>query len=255
MDLAVPPPDGACHFLRLPGELRSSIHKYAFRTPGGAVCRVTKDSTTCKDLFRFLAVEVAAPKFTNRQLRDESKTLALLHNELVFKGGVNDVTRFLRAIPGSLVSLLRPITVIESKCRGHWVFEDLAAVCRKNLKAFVRMRYSWLDPSNNNFFWRATKLAIILRKDESIVQRICSVPSMHSPVLSLILKDSRYRSLSGIEAYPPNLRLYPLAEYLDAAAFRRLVREYDFMLIRVRQMPGGIDAAIAWAKELHERGI
>jgi hypothetical protein len=57
MDPNTPPPDGVCHFFRLPAELRNSIYEYALYNPNGLVCR--QDLQGGSHTFRFYPRETS----------------------------------------------------------------------------------------------------------------------------------------------------------------------------------------------------
>jgi hypothetical protein len=207
---------------------------------------------------KLASFELNQLKYVCRQLRNETQGLVLRDSELMFEGGLGQLKNFLCTVPASLVSTLRPVSVIPSFGNFH-LLEDSSACeylkvfCRQNPTFSIRVRHSWLDLSKARFFENAMVFALHLRKDRSFGRRLYLSPATHARYISWALEWSRgVQLIDNLDEYPPNFRVFPRTQCFDEMVLRRALHNDTLV---ARPMPGGIDAAIALASEILEHGI
>ncbi|KAF1848579.1 uncharacterized protein K460DRAFT_415119 [Cucurbitaria berberidis CBS 394.84] len=281
-DPSTPSSDGACHFLRLPAELRNAVYSYALSDPAHLVCR--EDAHDGPGLFRFyppavtdkklppvgrndinLALvtkeviggpvtlqEVNQLKYVCRQLKNETKTI-IVGTDLLFERGAYQFTKFLDVLPTPLFNHLESVTILENRHSNGSVsflhskpWQTIVDLCRRNPTFTVRMRLPWL---NANFLLNshpALKIAFFIRLDSDFVQKVASLTS------PTILNNLGWTRNCAFVDFPINIRISPLDEEFDEEAFRVMHRQW---IHRTQLARIGVEAWVDWYKDIYNNGI
>ncbi|KAH3990388.1 hypothetical protein HBH70_201270 [Parastagonospora nodorum] len=247
-DTSIAPADGTCYFLRLPAELRNLIYRQALFSPEGLACRSTQE---CGKLhYRLYAIEsyddsskmngytkeplgIATSelnqlKFVCRQLNVETKCVSTSINAIVFLKGIPDFC------PKSVLNQISsPRT-------------SLLDFCKQQPYTSVKLRHSWLDPHEPDFFQRMIEFAIHFRNDRGVVARVTASLNAQQYLIHRAV-DIWYADMEisdRLKEYPQNLRAFPPYKTLNDVVFKDHYLADAIVMLDVNMsdgLPGGVE--------------
>ncbi|KAF2640349.1 hypothetical protein P280DRAFT_550121 [Massarina eburnea CBS 473.64] len=247
-DPSVPSPDGTCHLLRIPGELRNRIYKYALTEPHGIgyvednssesrlVCLTkikTEDTRTINRnivmiertsfLRKHPVRQVVANQiqFVNRAFRQETRGLGLKFNVITFfptleNYAIGVLARFLATCPSEKKDWLRAIVVdrfkqgTSSKSRLKSDQNVIFDFCRTHDKVKVELPVVTLQKNHDNIFLETCAVMRLLRNEDHLVSKLPYISYYHLSIHQFM--DTSYTKLIKkifVGDVPRNVQLYP----------------------------------------------
>ena len=228
---------------------------YVEKYPGVSLQKYGSVSTTAEK-------DANQLKFTNQQLRKETKGLGLRYNDITFHGVPRNTAheqalQFIQYCGKAQHKYLRTLHLRTqeegSSSEENWMYEPedhkgLRTFCANNSQVTVKVHMPCWIP-RFSFINYMLICAIQFRGDRSILLR-----ATEDEVVRFRIEKNIKSKVVG-ESFPANIRIMPHDDEFDEVEFRKAC-EFDIMAIHMlSSLKGGIDDWITLAKEAYEHGV
>ncbi|KAJ4375775.1 hypothetical protein N0V83_001052 [Neocucurbitaria cava] len=225
---SIPPANGACPLLSLPGELRNAIYEFTLTQPEGLQYRPGQDDKTFQPRGKSSKADAEQLKYASRQLRQETEGLEVACNDLYFET-FEQAAKFLESYPQSHHRNLRVIDIarntVASTEEVH--FSNIHAVvdvCNNQPNVVVRTHSSAFQSDEVNLIFFAIQNRLRL-KDEPYWHKKVYIPAWVKVILEQPPEPGAERLRRMMGKFPENYRTFPTEKYFDEQAFRAAARE------------------------------
>jgi hypothetical protein len=254
-DPSVPSEDGTCHFFRLSGELRNTIYGFLFHEAEGL--RYIAVGKGLGKLYpqgqQTTETEANQIKYTCRQLRQETRSLAIRYCKDLYFDSPRDAATVLRGYPISGHHYLQSIHVTDVSMLGKILrkthLRSACDFCDRNPDITVFIRKSWLDASSSSFLAH-------VRKELAISGGFIHDPVELQMILQCFAEKDREFGITPILRCPENLRFMPKDEVFNEQGFRDAVQATQHTRILANdQIQDGMNRWVELARKIHEYGV